>query len=102
MADADLLHRLRRLEDREAIRDLHNQYCFIQDRGHASHSSADVAAFLALCDRDVVWDNSPDESRAHRGHGAVARYLERLWARFDGCMHFVHNLSIVFETDDRA
>ena len=102
MADDELLRRLRRLEDREAIRDLHNQYCFIQDRGHASHAPADVAAFLALCDRDVVWDNSPDGSRAHRGHDAVARYLGWLWARFDSCMHYVHNLSIVFETDDRA
>ena len=102
MANEEIAARLRRLEDREAIRDLHNQYCFIQDRGHASHSPDDVQAFLALCDPAIIWDNSPDGSRAHRGLDAVARYLERLWARFDGCMHYVHNLSIVFEPDDRA
>jgi len=103
MTTADeLLSRLRRLEDREAIRDLHNQYCFIQDRGHASHAAADVDAFLALCHPDIVWDNSPDGSRAHRGHAAVAAYLRRLWARFESCMHYVHNLSVVFESDDRA
>src|SRR2546427_24104 len=38
VSDDELLARLRQLEDREAIRDLHNQYCFIQDRGHASHA----------------------------------------------------------------
>jgi hypothetical protein len=98
----ELLRALRRLEDREAIRELHNQYCFIQDRGHASHADADVHAFLALCAPEVVWDNSSDGSRAHRGHAAVAAYLRRLWARFDSCMHFVHNLSITFDSDDRA
>ena len=98
----EVLHRLRRLEDREAIRDLHNQYCFIQDRGHSSHSEADIAAFLALCAADVVWDNSADGTRAHRGHAAVAAYLRTLWPRFDSCMHYTHNLSIVFESDDRA
>ena len=101
-SDEDLLARVRRLEDREAIRELHNQYCFIHDRGHSSHSEADVAAFLALCAPTIVWDNSPDGSRAHRGHAAVAEYLRALWRRFESCMHFVHNLSIVFESDDRA
>jgi len=101
MAD-ELLARLRRLEDREAIRDLHNHYCFVHDRGHSSHAEAEVQAFLCLCDANVVWDNSPDGSRAHRGHDAVAAYLRRLWPRFESCMHFVHNLSIVFEGDDRA
>lgn len=94
--------RLRRLEDREAIRDLHAQYCFIQDRGHARHSEEDVQSFLALCHPDIVWDNSPDGSRAHRGHVALARYLRQLWARFDNCMHFVHNLLITLESDRRA
>lgn len=98
----DILRRLRRLEDREAIRDLHNQYCFIQDRGHSTHGEEEVQAFLALCHRNVVWDNSPDGSHAYRGHAAVAGYLSGLWARFDDCMHFVHNLSIVFESDVRA
>jgi hypothetical protein len=50
----------------------------------------------------VVWDNSSDGSRAHRGHAAVAAYLRRLWARFESCMHFVHNLVITFDGDDRA
>ena len=102
MTSPDLLARVRQLEDREAIRDLHSQYCFIQDRGHSSHADDDVAAFLALCDAAIVWDNSPDGTRAHRGHDAVAGYLRALWRRFDSCMHFVHNLSIVFESDDRA
>jgi hypothetical protein len=102
MSSDELLMRLRQLEDREAIRDLHNQYCFIQDRGHSSHAEADVQAFLALCHPDVAWDNTPDGSRAHRGHDAVADYLRRLWKRFDSCMHYVHNLSIVFATSDRA
>jgi len=98
----ELLARLRRLEDREAIRDLHNQYCFIQDRGHASHSEADIQEFLGLCDSGIVWDNSPDGSHAHRGKDAVAAYLRRLWPRFESCMHYAHNLSIVFEGGDRA
>jgi SnoaL-like domain len=102
-ASAETLRRaLERLEAREAIRDLHNQYCFIQDRGHSSHAEADVQAFLALCHPGIVWDNSPDGTRAHRGHAAVAAYLRRLWARFDSCMHFVHNLSIGFATAERA
>ena len=70
--DHDLRAALRRLEDREAIRDLHTQYCFVHDRGHASHAEADVQAFLALCHPDVVWDNSADGSHAHRGQPAVA------------------------------
>ena len=98
----DTAVRLARLEARDAIRDLHSQYCFIQDRGHTSHAEADVQAFLALCHPDIVWDNSPDGSRAHRGHAAVATYLRQLWARFDSCMHFVHNLLIIFDSDDRA
>jgi len=98
----ELMQRLRRQEDREAIHELHNQYCFIQDRGHQSRSESDVLAFLALCHPDVVWDNSPDGTRAHRGHAAVAAYLREIWARFDDCMHFFHNLSIVFESDSRA
>jgi hypothetical protein len=102
MSENELLDRLRRLEDREEIRDLHNRYCFIQDCGHASHAEQDVQAFLALCHPDVVWDNSPDGSRAHCGHAAVAAYLRGLWRRFDSCMHYVHNLSIVFESDHRA
>jgi hypothetical protein len=97
----ELLTRLRRLEDREAIHDLHNQYCFIQDRGHSSHAEEDVRAFLELCDSGIVWDNSHDGSRAHRGQEAVAVYLRRLWRRFESCMHFVHNLSIV-PAGDRA
>ena len=100
--NANLAARLRRVEDRQAIQDLHNHYCFIQDRGHQSHAESDVQAFLALCDRQVIWDNSPDLSRAHRGHEAVGAYLRELWARFDNCMHFVHNLSIVFESADSA
>ena len=102
MTHDELGLRVQCLEDREAIRDLHNQYCFIQDRGHTSHAEADVQAFLALCHLEVVWDNSSDGSRAHRGHAAVADYLRRLWQRFDSCMHFVHNLSIVFPTPDSA
>jgi hypothetical protein len=98
----DIAARIGRLEARDAIRDLHSQYCFIQDRGHTSHAEEDVQAFLALCDTDIVWDNSPDESRAHRGHFAVAGYLRQLWARFDNCMHFVHNLTITLDSDDRA
>jgi SnoaL-like protein len=101
-AGTDLAARLERLEAQEAIRDLHAQYCFIQDRGHASHAEEDVQAFLALCHADIVWDNSPDGSRAHRGHAAVAAYLRQLWVRFDNCMHFVHNLLITFDSDDRA
>lgn len=101
-AEDDLATRLRHLEDREAIRELHNQYCFIQDRGHSSHAEEDVQAFLALCHPDVVWDNSPDGSRAHRGREAVASYLRELWLRFDDGMHFVHNLSITFDSDSRA
>lgn len=97
-----LEHAVRRLEAREAIRDLHSQYCFIQDRGHASHAEADVQAFLLLCHPDIVWDNSPDGSRAHRGHAAVATYLRHLWRRFESCLHFVHNLLITFDADDRA
>ena len=100
--DADIVARLQRLEAREAIRDLHAQYCFIQDRGHASHAEADVQAFLTLCHADIAWDNSPDGSRAHRGHAAVAAYLRQLWARFDSCMHFCHNLLISFDADERA
>ena len=103
MASAkDIEARLRRLEARDAIRDLHTQYCFIQDRGHASHADADIHAFLSLCHADIVWDNSPDGSRAHRGHAAVAAYLRELWNRFDSCMHFVHNLLITFDSDERA
>src|ERR1700687_2339129 len=94
--------RIRRLEDREALRDFPAQYCFINDRGHASHAEEDVHAFLALCHPDIVWDNSPDGSRAHRGHAEVAMYLRHLWARFDDCMHFVHNLLITFESNTRA
>ena len=102
MAGDAIADRLRRLEDREQIRELMSQYCFVQDRGHASHAEADVQAFLTLCHPDVVWDNSPDGSRAHRGRAAVGRYLRALWARFDSCMHYAHNLSIAFESDDRA
>ncbi|MGH2669766.1 MAG: nuclear transport factor 2 family protein, partial [bacterium] len=88
MASPDeLFAAIRRLEDREAIRELHNRYCFIQDRGHSSHDEADVRAFLELCDADVVWDDSPDGSGAHRGRDAVAEYLRRLWPRFGNCMH---------------
>ena len=82
----ELLARLRQLEDREAIRDLHNQYCFIHDRGHSSHAEEDVGAFLELCDAAIVWDNSPDGSRAHRGPEQVAAYLRHLWRRFESCM----------------
>src|SRR5206468_9910828 len=78
------------------------QYCFIQDRGHQSHAESDVEAFLRLCHPDIVWDNSPDGSRAHRGPAAVAAYLRQLWARFDSCMHFVHNLAVTFSSDTRA
>ena len=99
---SELAARLRRVEDRQAIQDLHNHYCFIQDRGHQSHAESDVEAFLALCHPEVVWDNSADGSRAHRGREAVGAYLRELWARFDDCMHFVHNLSLVFESTDHA
>lgn len=102
MSDHDLEQALRRLEDREELRDLHTQYCFVHDRGHASHAESDVQAFLALCAPDMVWDNSPDGTRAHRGHAEVAAYLRQLWARFDSCMHFVHNLAITFTAADRA
>ena len=102
MEPTDLRQRVQSLEDREAIRELHTQYCFIQDRGHHSHAEADVQAFLALCHPDVVWDNSPDGSRAHRGHAAVAAYLRQLWARFDDCRHYVNNLLITIDATDRA
>jgi hypothetical protein len=92
--DSDLARAVERIEDREAIRELMNQYCFIQDRGHTSHADEDIDAFLALCAPDFVWDNSDDGSRAHRGPAAVRTYLRGLWRRFDSCMHFVHNLSI--------
>jgi hypothetical protein len=100
--EESLIRAVRRLEAREAIRDLLARYCFVQDRGHSSHAEADVHAFLELCCDDVLWDNSPDLSRAHRGADAVADYLRRLWPRFDSCMHFVHNLAIEFDADDRA
>jgi hypothetical protein len=100
--EEELLRALERLEDREAIRDLMNRYCFIQDRGHSSHADEDVDAFLALCAPEFVWDNSSDGSRAHRGPAAVREYLRGLWRRFDSCMHFAHNLSIELESRDRA
>ncbi len=100
--DDELRRRIQRLEDREAIRDLMSRYCFIQDRGHQSRAEADVQAFLELCHPDVVWDNSPDGTRAHRGHAAVAKYLRQIWARFDDCMHFAHNTLVAFPSDDRA
>jgi ketosteroid isomerase-like protein len=93
---------VQRLAARAAIGDLHARYCFIQDRGHSSHAESDVQAFLALCHPDIVWDNSPDQSRAHRGHAAVADYLRALWVRFDSCMHFVHNLLVELDSDTRA
>jgi hypothetical protein len=100
--DADLLERLDRLETRAAIHDLMSQYCFIQDRGHSSHAEEDIDAFLALCAPDFVWDNSPDGSRAHRGHAAVRTYLRGLWRRFDSCMHFFHNLAIEHVSAERV
>ena len=99
---AKLASRVRELEDREAIRELHNQYCFIQDRGHQHRREEDVQAFLGLCAPEFVWDNSPDGTRAHRGHEEVAKYLRMIWARFDDCMHYFHNLSITFDSDTRA
>jgi SnoaL-like protein len=101
-SDESFQQALRRLEDREAIRELHAQYCFIQDRGHHSHAEHDVQAFLTLCHVQIVWDNSPDGSRAHRGHAALAAYLRQLWARFESCMHFVHNLVLTFDDADHA
>ena len=101
-AEDELRSTLRRLEAREAIRDLHSRYCFVQDRGHSSHAEDDVQAFLALCHPDIVWDNSPDGTRAHRSHVAVAAYLRALWARFDSGMHFVHNLLVTVDSDTRA
>src|SRR5262245_54767968 len=100
--DSSMIRAVRRLEDREAIRDLHSRYCLIQDRGHGSHSEDDIRAFLALCHPEIMWDNSPDGSRAYRGHEALAAYLRQLWRRFDSCMHFVHNLLVDFDGDDRA
>jgi len=41
-------------EDREAIRELHNQYCFIQDRGDQHRREEDVQQFLALCAPEFV------------------------------------------------
>ena len=102
MSDEELRRTVRELVDREAIRDLHSHYCFIQDRAHTSHAEEDVHAFLALCHPDFVWDNSPDGSRAHRGHAAVAEFLRKLWPRFESCMHYVHNLVIEFDSTDRA
>jgi hypothetical protein len=102
MSDEELRRTVRELADREAIRDLHSHYCFIQDRAHTSHAEDDVQAFLALCHPDVVWDNSPDGSRAHRGHAAVAEFLRKLWPRFESCMHYVHNLVVEFDSVDRA
>lgn len=99
---SDLARAIERIEDREAIRELMNQYCFVHDRGHTSHAEADVDAFLALCAPDFVWDNSGDGSRAHRSPEAVRSYLRGLWRRFDSCMHFVHNLSIDLVSRDRA
>jgi hypothetical protein len=97
-----LARAIERIENREAIRELMNQYCFIQDRGHTSHADEDIDAFLALCAPDFVWDNSADGSRAHRGPDAVRTYLRGLWRRFDSCMHFVHNLSIDLVSRERA
>jgi hypothetical protein len=101
-AESELHERVERLEDREAIRELMNRYCFIHDRGHSSHAEEDVEAFLGLCAPDFVWDNSPDGSRAHRGPRAVSEYLRGLWRRFDSCMHYCHNLSIEHLSRDRA
>jgi len=100
--DDELLVAIRRIEAREAIRDLHSRYCFIQDRGHSTHGEVEVQAFLELCHPDIVWDNSPDHSRAHRGHLEVAEYLRALWKRFDSCMHYVHNLLVTFDSDAAA
>ncbi len=102
MSDEELRRTVRRLADREEIRDLHSRYCFIQDRGHSSHAEEDVQAFLALCAPNVVWDNSDDGSRAHRGREVVAAFLRVLWPRFESCMHYVHNLVVEFDSEDRA
>jgi len=100
--DDELKLAIRQIEAREAIRDLHSRYCFIQDRGHSTHSEVDVQAFLELCHPEIVWDNSPDQSRAYRGHLEVAAYLRALWKRFDSCMHYVHNLLVTFDSDASA
>lgn len=101
-AEARLVAAVREIEARQAISELHARYCFVQDRGHEAHTEENVRAFLDLCAADIVWDNSADGSRAHRGHAAVAAYLRRLWSRFESCRHFCANLLVAFESETRA
>lgn len=88
----DLPHRVRRLEDRFEILELVNTYALaVDDRDWdaVEQMYAEEAVFDAVVGR-------------HEGRQAVVAYYRERTAGFGATFHIPHNLSLTFQTEDRA
>jgi ketosteroid isomerase-like protein len=86
--------RVRRLEDREAIAHILNDYCRALDL-------MDLPAIRALFTEDCLVSYGPAASMESRGAEAVSNALRRLW-RWSRTSHHLSNIQVTFETDNRA
>lgn len=93
MTDIDLAERVRRLEDREAIRTLAARYGYVID-------NRDMDGIALLFTRDGVF-RSRDGVMAARGRDAV---LQQFRGRFDALglsLHWTHDHVITLDPEDR-
>jgi len=87
--DADLLHRLDRMESTDAIRQLVSRYGVLLD-------ARDLDRVVQLFVEDTR------VTRTERGHEALRALLEHVMRQFTTSIHFVGNHTIDFIDDDHA
>ena len=92
MNTQDILLRLARMEDIEAIRQLKHEYCAACDDDY------DVARITSLFTPDGVWDSGAFHG-AFRGHAEIAQFFEDHRANVDFCAHQVLNERISIDGD---
>lgn len=93
-AETDVVARLQRIEDRQALTDLVTRYCIAVD-------DRDLDAIIELFSSDARMGHA-DGSAGGSGHDGIHEYYEARLRGVGMCFHYPHAQLVEFASDDEA
>lgn len=94
MSKAELVRRIQRLEDRQAIQDLVTRYCSALD-------DRDLEAFAGVYADDAVMRHADGTFRLE-GQAAIRTYYAERFKQYGVTFHYPHTHRIDFDDENRA